>query len=503
MTTKRNRNYLNRTSSSIPYLKTRFQIAMAINFLTLGLSCALIYAYLAAEALLLVPVVICGVISIIAYRTSSSVFTVLSAINETLEAASDGNFSARITRVAGMGEVGKTAWELNDLLDRMEAYFKEVNSCFEYVSRGSYERKAMYKGLPGQLRNSLISINQAISKMREGVGLIQENELKSELHNLNNHHLITSLKHNQEDLAQISSSIESVEEIAYNTGDTAAKSLVEVENMTQKLHAINSSISEVTGVISELGDNSKEVTSSLSIITEIADQTSLLALNAAIEAARAGEQGRGFAVVAEEVKALSNRTKEAAIEVSATIENFSSKVSIMLEKAESSNRASSEVSEQVENFKTQFAGLAKSADQTKDHISYTKDLSFSSLIKVDHLIYKQNGYLALDTSQDRSAELAAVTVNHMNCRLGKWYSEGEGRKTFSNTPAYRELDKPHQQVHQLVHAATQLTEQDWRNNSDIRHQIVQYMSDAESHSEVVFSSLDAMVQQKNQERESK
>ncbi len=491
------RNYDNKTSAAIPYLKTRFKIAMLINIVTICITSSLVFFYVAPSLLLLIPVVIGMIITVIALKTSNSVFALLSAINTTLESASDGNFSARITQVAGMGEIGKTAWELNDLLDRMEAYFKEVNSCFEYVSRGSYERKALYKGLPGQLRNSLISINTAIEKMHQGVGLIQENQLKSELHNLNNHHLITSLKHNQNDLAKISTSIESVEEIANSTGETAAKSLIDVENMTGKLHAINTSIGEVSSVIRELGENSKDVSAALSIITEIADQTSLLALNAAIEAARAGEQGRGFAVVAEEVKALSNRTKEAAIEVTATITNFSEKVDAMLTKAESSNAASSEVSQQVEEFKTQFAGLAESATKTKEYISYTKDLSFSSLIKVDHLIYKQNGYLAFDTSQDRSVERAAVKVDHLNCRLGKWYSEGEGAESFKATKSYSELNKPHQMVHQLVYEATELMNEDWRNQAAVRQKIIQTMSRAEDCSELVFSSLDKMVQQKN------
>jgi len=493
---QRTRTFDNKSSTRIPFLNTRFKVALLANISLMIFTCGYVYYFISNDFLLLIPVAIALVITGIAYKTSNSVFIVLEAINNTLESASEGNFSARITQVAGMGEVGKTAWELNDLLDRMEAYFKEVNSCFDYVAKGSYERKALYKGLPGQLRHSLKAINKAILAMGKGVDLIQENKLKSELHNLNNHHLISSLRHTQNDLDRISLSMESVESISSTTGKAAKSSLDEVEQMSDKLKSINKSIEEVTEVITELGENSKEVSSSLSIITEIADQTSLLALNAAIEAARAGEQGRGFAVVADEVKALSNRTKEASIEVSNTITSFSSKVSDMLLKAEGSNKASKEISEQVEGFRVQFAELSSSAVEAQEHISYTKDLSFSSLIKVDHLIYKQNGYLALDSSQDRLNETTAVNVDHKNCRLGKWYL-GEGASAYSQTTSYKKLDEPHALVHQYVQNACALVQKDWLKSPELRLSIVESMSNAEKQSELVFSKLESMVEEKN------
>ena len=484
-------------SANMPFLRQRMHYAAsAIILFGIAQVCYLLMSHQLdwIDLLLIVPP---PIIALMVWRSVNRIIESIERIECVLQKTNQGELYHRVTDTCGLGEVGKVAWELNETLDIMESYFKEVNTCFQKAAKGDYERVALADGFPGYLKQSAKNMNSAIRQMNEKEHLMIKQRLSAGLHAINVANLSNNLKSNQKDLSNITEQLDKVEAITSETGRNANASLNTVEQISASLININDNVHSVTHVITALINDSKKINESLSMITGIADQTNLLALNASIEAARAGEHGRGFAVVADEVKNLSEHTKNAALEVSQTLKAFNRRVEQMHLEAESSASLSEEVMEQVSSFRHQFSELSHSAQASVGYIAYARDKSFGVLTKLDHIIYKQNGYIAIENPHD-CPQHTAIMVNHHHCRLGKWYFEGAGHERFRTTIAYGKLDRPHAEIHADTQMAYQLSRENWFEDLQKLDMIIQKMKRAEDASGVVMDCIDEMVEEKHQ-----
>lgn len=140
-----------------------------------------------------------------------------------------------------------------------------------------------------------------------------------------------------EDLAQrtevqsatLSNTAERLQELSKTLQETAngASQANETAAITQSSAQKNGDIVEqAVSAMQRITESSGEISNIISLIEDIAFQTNLLALNAGVEAARAGESGLGFAVVASEVRALAQRTSEAASSVKQLIDKSAQEV---------------------------------------------------------------------------------------------------------------------------------------------------------------------------------
>ncbi len=109
--------------------------------------------------------------------------------------------------------------------------------------------------------------------------------------------------------------------------------------------------------------SSQQIGQIIGVIDEIAFQTNLLALNAGVEAARAGDAGRGFAVVASEVRALAQRSAEAAKEIKSLISASTAQVGQGVDLVGETGKALGRIVAEVAEINGLVAGIAASAQE--------------------------------------------------------------------------------------------------------------------------------------------
>lgn len=266
-----------------------------------------------------------------------------------------------------------------------------------------------FERLRNDFNQALRAVEDAVAAAKAGAGAISQGT--------------TEIAHASDDLARrtegqaarLSETSTAFGEIA-----EAVKQTAEAASSAQEIISSAHSNAEQNGIVMDeavdamrsIESSSNEIADIIGVIDEIAYQTNLLALNAGVEAARAGDAGRGFAVVASEVRALAQRSADAAKQIKNLITVSGDRVGQGVDRVEKAGEALKSIIEGMTEVTSKSGEIADAAREQSDGLQRVGEL----VSQMDQ-ITQQNAAMVEETTAatrslaDKTQELAQV-VNH-------------------------------------------------------------------------------------------
>jgi len=446
---------------------------------------------------LLLPMLLIIAVSGLLYVKKKNQDSLKQKIDKIAEFLHGGRLDQRITGISAGGSLSDTAWRLNDALDQLETFFKEVETTFEMVRSESYFRGVQVEGLHGEFARSLERIQLSFEQMKERKKQEQKEKVVTSINQIRGESLLRNLGRSQSDLKKISLHMTEVENMTEDAVKISSEGVQAIHSVLEDLDTQSTMIEKISKSSKTLNTRTTEVAEVVATISSIADQTNLLALNAAIEAARAGEMGRGFAVVADEVRNLANNTTEATNSIKDIIKDFIVSASEMSQQSQTLLTITEKSRNVTHKFDESFRKVAEIAGATYEKASYSLTVSHGSLAKVDHSLFMQNSYRALETGPG-SQEWNTVSVDHHHCDFGRWYEEGEGYRLFRHLPGFAEIEEPHRLIHIHIQKALNSVQPGWEADQRLQVDVLKNFQKADKLSREMVGLIDLLTDKKLQ-----
>lgn len=301
---------------------------------------------LVRNKMMLVTLVVAGIGTVLGGLIAGSVVKPLARLRDAMKCVSEKDYDVDLGDQKRRDEIGALFAALNDFREKLRAsdqaeedrlelqekqvrVVKRLSVALTKLADGDLKHNIStpfddeYDQLRQDFNRTVLNLNQTIGSvvLRSGAIRDRSDEMSKSSDDLSRRteNQAATLEQTAAALDEMTASVKSAAEGTRQVKDV-------VGNASQDADAANPVVQSAVGAMTEIEHSSQEISQIIGVIDDIAFQTNLLALNAGVEAARAGEAGRGFAVVASEVRALAQRSSDAAKQIKGLISESSDQV---------------------------------------------------------------------------------------------------------------------------------------------------------------------------------
>lgn len=380
----------------------------------------------------------------------------ISNTNQVIGAIAAGDFSQRI-EASFVGDLDKLKRNVNSSADNITQVMQAFGSVLESMRHGEFDiaintqAKGEYKEMLSNTSVAVKALNQVISQISEVMELQTTGDLTAKVEvecegQLNQ--LKTSINKNADNLSRIISEAMQVAATVNTAAEDVANGAIDLSQRVQEQasaieesaatmeefgvaiqnnaknahdeteleHNVELKVKQASNVMQQtieamnsIQESSHKISEIVTLIDGIAFQTNLLALNAAVEAARAGDHGRGFAVVAGEVRALAQKSAEAAKDIKNLIDESVDRIGHGTKLASESGLVMDEIKVSIEEVTKMSESISRSSAEQADGVSQLQ----TAIAQIDEAT-QQNAALVEQTSvaaDSMKAEAVKLTNN--------------------------------------------------------------------------------------------
>lgn len=328
---------------------------------------------------------------IVALYLNRMIAAPLKSMSEAAARVSSGDLTAGIAGLGRRDEVGILAESFGQMIDRLKKQTMELSEAIGVIASSSNEIAATTSELASGTEQTAIAVAETTTTVEEVKQTANVSSQKA--------------RH--------------VSDVAQNAAQVSQNGTRLVRETLEGINNIKEQVEYIAGTIIKLSEHNQAIGEIIAAVDDLAEQSNLLAVNASIEASKAGEHGKGFMIVAQEIKSMSELSKQATKQVRSILNDIQKASTAAVMATERGSKAVEATVRQSSGTGDSIQALSGSISEASQAVIQIAASSQQQLIGMDQVAVAMNNIKQATTQNAASTKQVELTVRNLQELGGK------------------------------------------------------------------------------------